>query len=57
MSKAKDSIYIGMVFSIIWSILFIYMISAYAETIAWGIIILTNLGLFAVGGLGIFEYH
>jgi len=57
MSKAKDSIYIGMVFAIIWSILFIYLISAFAEHIAWGIVIITNVGLFAVGGLGVLEYH
>jgi len=56
MKKASTSIYIGMAMSIVWSLVFIYVISAFAETIAWGIIIATNVGLFAAGAMALLEY-
>jgi len=51
MQKASRSIYIGMIMSIIWCLVFIYVISAYAETIAWGIIVATNAGVFIASAL------
>lgn len=56
MKKASTSIYIGMGMSVIWCLVFIYVISAFAEEIAWGIIVLTNLGLYVAGALALLEY-
>jgi len=51
MVKASTSIYIGMAMSVFWCIAFIYVLSAFAEEISWGIIVLTQIGLFVGAGL------
>jgi len=56
MQKASKSIYIGMAMSIVWCLVFIYVISAYAEQIAWGIIVSTNVGVFIASALCLKEW-
>jgi len=57
MQKASKSIYIGMFMSIIWCLVFIYVISAFAEQIAWGIIVATNAGVFIASALCFNEWN
>jgi len=42
---ASRAIYISMAMSFVYCILFIYLMSIFAECIAWGIIILVQLGM------------
>jgi len=57
MSKASKSIYIGMVTSVFWCIVFIYFLSAFAEEISWGIIVATQIGIFAGSALCFKEWQ
>lgn len=47
-SKSSTALYTSIALSFVYSILFIYLMSWFAEYIAWGIIVLVQLGL--IGG-------
>lgn len=40
MYKAQTSIYISMALALVWAIAYIYLMSLYAETLAWVCIVL-----------------
>ena len=48
--KCRYSMYYAMGLSLVWSFVYIYLMSACAEPLAWGCIILIQLGLFAGSG-------
>jgi F0F1-type ATP synthase assembly protein I len=54
--RSSNAIFISMVMSIVYCILFIYLMSAFAEQIAWGIVVITQIGLFAGSAVCFFEY-
>lgn len=45
-----------MAMSVVYCIVFIYLLSAFAEFIAWGIVGITQIGLFAGSALCLLEY-
>ena len=45
--NASRAVYSSMALALFWSILFIYLMSIFAEYLAWCCIILVQLGLFA----------
>ena len=45
MYNASDAIYISMALSIVYSVIFIYLMSWFAEVIAWCCIVLVQIGL------------
>jgi F0F1-type ATP synthase assembly protein I len=53
---SSNAIYTSIVMSFVYCILFIYLMSAFAETIAWACIVLTQVGLFAGSGVCIQQY-
>ena len=43
--NASTAIYTSMALSLVWSIIFIYIMSIFAETLAWCCVVLIQLGL------------
>ena len=54
--KSSRAIFISMAMSIVYCVAFIYLMSSFAEQIAWGIVAITQLGLFAGSGICLLEY-
>ena len=50
--RSSRSIFLSLAMSVVYSILFIYFLSAFGETIAWICVVVLQLFLFAVAGLG-----
>lgn len=43
--------------SFLWCLIFLYLMSFFAETISWFIVILVQIGLFTASGLTLFQYN
>jgi hypothetical protein len=54
--RASRSIYLSLAMSVVYSILFIYFLSAFGETIAWICVVLLQLGFVAVGVIGFYKW-
>lgn len=54
--RASRSIYVSLAMSVVYSILFIYFLSAFGETIAWICVVILQLGFVAVGALGFYYW-
>ena len=50
--RSSRSIFLSLAMSVVYSILFIYFLSAFGETIAWICVVVLQLFLFGVAGLG-----
>jgi hypothetical protein len=47
MYKSSTSMYISMGLALVWSIIYIYLMSVFAETLAWCCVVLIQVGLLA----------
>ena len=47
MYKSSTSMYVSMGLALVWSIVYIYLMSFFAEQLAWCCIVLIQVGLFA----------
>ena len=47
MYKSSTSMYVSMALALVWSIVYIYLMSIFAEQLAWCCIVLIQVGLFA----------
>ena len=50
--RSSRSIFLSLAMSVVYSILFIYFLSAFGETIAWICVVVLQLFLFGVAGVG-----
>jgi hypothetical protein len=50
--RSSRSIFLSLAMSVVYSILFIYFLSAFGETLAWICVFILQLSLIALGGLG-----
>ena len=57
MNRSSRSIFVSLGMSIVYSILFIYFLSAFGETIAWLCVFILQLALLAVAGLGFYKWN
>lgn len=48
--------YISMFLALVWSVVYIYLLSAFAECLAWCCVILIWLGLCAATGFGFYMW-
>ena len=46
MYNSSTSMYVSMACAIVWSIVYIYLMSIFAEQLAWCCVVLIQLGLF-----------
>lgn len=53
---SSTAIYISFGLSFVWSLIFIYIMSIFAETLAWCCIVLIEIGLIAFTVLSYFQY-
>jgi hypothetical protein len=56
MQRASRSIYLSLVLAVVYSIVFIYVLSIFGETIAWICIILIQLSLFGASAASYFAW-
>ena len=56
MQRASRSIYLSLVMAVVYSIVFIYVLSIFGETIAWICIILIQLALFRASAISYFSW-
>lgn len=52
--RSSRSIFVSLAMSIVYSIVFIYFLSAFGETLAWICVVILQLGLLAAAGAGWF---
>lgn len=57
MYKSSTSMYISMFLALVWSVVYIYLLSAFAECLAWCCVILIWLGLCAATGFGFYMWN
>lgn len=50
--NSSTAVFVSMFLAFLWSIVYIYIMSLFAEYIAWGIIAITELGLIALTCIG-----
>jgi hypothetical protein len=53
---SSTAIYVSFGLSFVWSLIFIYLMSAFAETLAWCCVVLIQLGLIAFTVLSYFQF-
>jgi hypothetical protein len=56
LNRSSRSIFVSLAMSIVYSILFIYFLSAFGEVIAWICVVILQLALIALGGLGFYAW-
>lgn len=56
MKRASRSIYLSLFMAIVYSIVFIYVLSIFGETIAWICIVIIQLGLIGATAVGYFAW-
>lgn len=56
LNRSSRSIFVSLAMSIIYSLLFIYFLSAFGETIAWICVVILQLALIALAGLGYYAW-
>jgi len=54
--NASTAVFVSMALAFVWSVLYIYLMSIFAEYIAWGIIGLTQIGLIGMT-IAAFAYY
>lgn len=54
--KCSDAVYTCCALAFVWSLTYIFLMSAFAEPIAWCMIVLIQIGLFAASGFAALMY-
>lgn len=54
LNRSSRSIFVSLALSVVWSILFIYFLGAFGETLAWICVVLIQILFIGIAGVGFY---